>query len=236
MLTVPTLHSSFSDRVRYRRHVLVLLWIISCSSTVHADPSASDPWPPADASSISSPSASKQADAAPESHPPASDPLAADPFIKGSRYWSVAANASCDATLGWVYLTQINASYYVAENVAIDYGGIIGYVNAERMPSGALGGPQLGLRWHVAKSQRWSTYLDFLAGAVYQQHPITPETLRFNFDLQPGVGATYRLNDTAILLGGFHWHHLSNSQVRGRRHNFGYDGPMLYVGLMRFFK
>ena len=165
----------------------------------------------------------------------AADRLAADPFAKGSRHVAVTAGVSDDGTLGWIYLTELNASYYVAEDVAVDYGGIIGYINATRMPSGAFGGPQLGLRWHVAKNPRWSTYLDMLAGAVYQQHPITPETLRFNFDLQPGIGATYRVSDTAMLQGGFRWHHLSNSQVRGRRHNFGYDGPMLYVGVRRTF-
>ena len=165
----------------------------------------------------------------------ASDRFAADPFAKGAHYWAVTSGISDDATLGWIYLTQVNASYYVAEDVAVDCGGIVGYVNARRMPGGALGGLQLGLRWHVAKRQRWSTYLDMLAGAVYQQHPITPETLRFNFDLQPGIGATYRVNDAMLLLGGFRWHHLSNSQVRGRRHNFGYDGPMLYLGLTKPF-
>lgn len=159
----------------------------------------------------------------------------ADPFERGSRYWSVTAGTSLDGGLGWIYLTQINVSYYVAEDLALEYGGIFGYVDAKRMPGGALGGPQLGMRWHIAKGTRWSTYLEALTGAVLQQHPLTPQTLRFNFDLQPGVGVTYRLSKHLLCLAGCRWHHLSNAQVRGRAHNFGYDGAMPYIKLMRSF-
>ena len=210
-----------SDHVWPRPYALALLLIASFPGRLHAAPSVPDPRPPADASSVPPPSAS--------------DPFADDPFTAGSRDWSATASASCDSTLGWVYLAQANVRYYFAENLAIDYGGMLGYVNARRAPEGALGGPQLGLRWHVAKGRRWSTYLEGLAGAVFQQNPITPETLRFNFDLQPGVGATYRLSERLMAQGGFRWHHLSNAQIRGRAHNFGYDGPTLYVGLAESF-
>ena len=70
---------------------------------------------------------------------------------------------------------------------------------------------------------------------MFQQNPFTERTLRLNFDLQPGAGATYRLSHYTMWQGGFRWHHLSNAQIRGRAHNFGYDGPMLYIKLMRSF-
>ena len=47
--------------------------------------------------------------------------------------------------------------------------------------------------------------------------------------------ATYRLSHDTSLQGGLRWHHLCNAQVRGRRHNYGYDGPLLYLGLTRSF-
>ena len=167
--------------------------------------------------------------------PSASTPLSSDPFATGSRYWSATAGASADATLGWIYLGQAAVDYYVADRLAVEYGGLFGYANANRMPSGVLGGIELGMRWHMTSGPRWSTYVEGLAGAVYQQYPLTPPTLRFNFDLQPGLGATYRLSNTTMCRGGFRWHHLSNSQVRGRAHNFGYDGPLLYLGLLQSF-
>ena len=143
--------------------------------------------------------------------------------------------ASTDGALGEIYATQILTSYYPVENLAIECGGIFAYAETKRTPPGVLGGPELGVSWHFAKGERWSTYLEALFGAVLQQHPLAVNTLRFNFDLQPGAGATYRLNDDTMIQGGFGWHHLSNCQVRGRRHNFGYDGPTLRIGLTRSF-
>jgi len=91
------------------------------------------------------------------------------------------------------------------------------------------------MRWHVAKGKQWSMYIEALEGAVYQRHPITPASLRFNFDLQGGGGATYRVSPDTMLAGGVRAHHLSNARVHGRNHNMGYDGMMLYLELMRSF-
>lgn len=91
------------------------------------------------------------------------------------------------------------------------------------------------MRWHVAKRNPWSLYVEALAGAVYQRHPITPASLRFNFDLQGGGGVTYRVSRNAMLAGGIRAHHLSNARVRGRNHNMGYDAAMLYLELMKSF-
>ena len=165
----------------------------------------------------------------------APDRLTSDAFAKGSRNWSVTTGASYDAGLASVYSTQINVSQYIADDVAVEYGAIFGYIDARRTTEGVFAGPELGMRWHFAKHERWSTYLEGAVGAVYQQHPFTDRTLRFNFDLQPGGGATYRFSHNTLVQGGFRWHHLSNAQVRGRAHNFGYDGPMLYIGLTKPF-
>ena len=161
--------------------------------------------------------------------------VAPSPFELGSRYWSVAVGASDDASYGWIYSTQISGSYYIVDDLAITYGATFGYIDGTRMPPGVLGGPELGMRWHFAKRGRWSTYLDALAGAVLQQHPISQDSLRFNFDLRGGGGATYGLSHAVMALGGFHWHHLSNAAVRGRAHNLGYDGPMLYLEIQHSF-
>jgi hypothetical protein len=164
------------------------------------------------------------------------DPLAwPDPFQKGSRYWSVSAGASDDASYGWLSSAQIRGGYYVLDDLAIEYGALFGYIDSTRTPGSVLGGPQLGVRWHFAKHGRWSTYLDGLAGAVFHQHPLSQDSLRFNFDLQAGGGVTYRLSHVMMALSGFRWHHLSNAAVYGREHNLGYDGPMLYLELRHSF-
>ena len=158
-----------------------------------------------------------------------------DPFAKGMRYWSITAGASRDTSIGTMPLTQININQYVAHRLALVYGGMFGYINAQRTPAGVLIGPDLGLRWQWIAAGRWSTYLEGLVGAVWQTEPLTEQSLRFNFDLQPGTGATYRLNERTLVQGGFRWHHLSNARVRGKDHNLGYDGPMLYVELLKTF-
>ncbi len=190
--------------------------LASLAATVRADAAA-------DAGSVPRPAASAQAEAPP------------DPFAKGSRYWSVTAGTSRKPSLAWFALTQIKVSYYLVDDLAIEYGGQSGYVESERTSGGAFGGPQLGMLWHFAKKNRWSMYIEALAGGVYQQHSITPASLRFNFDLQGGGGATYRLGNTTMVAGGMRAHHLSNARVRGRNRNMGYDASMLYLELMRSF-
>ena len=160
---------------------------------------------------------------------------ATDPFHMGSRYWSVAEGVSYDKGYGPIYSTQIHGGYFVVDNVAIEYGAQVGYVESERTSPGALGGPQLGLRWHVLKRGRWSTYLDGSVGAMFQQHPISQDSLKFNFDVQAGGGESYRLSQAAMALAGFRWHHLSNAGIHGKARNLGYDGPMLYVEFQHAF-
>ena len=165
----------------------------------------------------------------------ASDRFAADPFAKGSRFWSATAAGSRKPSLAWFALTQFKVNYYLVDNLAIQYGGQFGYVESQRTTGGAFGGPELGMRWHVATGVRWSLYIESLAGAVYQQHPITPASLRFNFDLQGGGGATYRVSDSTMFAGGVRSHHLSNARVHGRNQNMGYDAVMLYLELLKSF-
>ena len=51
-----------------------------------------------------------------------------------------------------------------------------------------FGGPEVGVRWHFAQNESWSTFLDGKVGTVFHEEALTPDSLRFNFDLQLGVG------------------------------------------------
>ena len=160
---------------------------------------------------------------------------ASESFARGSHYWSVTGGTSRDRGLGWLYFTQLGLQYYIADNLAVTCGGIVGYMDARRADDGLLAGPEAGLRWHFAEGNRWSMYLDGVVGEVFQEHALTPARLRFSFDIQLGIGATYHVSRTLLYQSGLRWHHLSNGQIRGKDRNGGYDAPMLYLGLARSF-
>ena len=46
---------------------------------------------------------------------------------------------------------------------------------------------------------------------------------------------SYRLEDDLLMVGGVRLQHLSNARLRGKTHNFGYDGTALSLGLMQSF-
>lgn len=155
-----------------------------------------------------------------------------DPFAKGSRYWSVTLGASRDPDLGRIYLTQFSVDHYIHDDLSIRAGLNFGYARADRTDGGVQGGPELGFRWHFISQERFSTFLDGSAAAIIHENPLTEDSLRFNFDLQAGFGATLHFTDDTHLQAGIRWHHLSNARIRGKSRNLGYDGPLLYGGVM----
>jgi hypothetical protein len=154
------------------------------------------------------------------------------PFAKDARQWSLTEGFSRSQTKGDVYLTQLHVSRYFRDNLAILFGATIGYADAKRADGGVFGGPELGVRWHFAQDEIWSTFLDGSIGAVFHEEALTPDSLRFNFDLQLGVGATYRLSKQTMVLGGLRSFHLSNARIQGKDNNLGFDAPLIYIGLM----
>ena len=199
-------HSSNGLRAQARWHALVWLLTAACAGAVQAEPSHADTAPPE-----------------------------SETFSEGSRLWSVTEGTSRHRTFARLYATQVAVSQYVRKNLALEYGAVITYADAERNANGFLAGPEFGMRWHAMTGRRWSAYMDGVVGAVFQEHPLSQDSLRFNFDVQAGFGGTYRMTKQELLLGGFRWQHLSNCQIRGRRHNLGYDAPMLYLGMARSF-
>lgn len=157
------------------------------------------------------------------------------PFALGAGYWSLTEGFSRSNTKGDVYLTQIHFNRYLRDDLAFLLGGTIGYADAKRAEGGVFGGPEIGLRWHFAQNESWSVYLDGTVGAVFHEEALTPDSLRFNFDLQLGIGVTYRLTSRTMILGGVRSFHLSNARIQGRDENLGYDAPMGYIGLMTSF-
>jgi hypothetical protein len=157
---------------------------------------------------------------------------AQDPFTEDSRWWSVTGGVSFDDRLGQIHVVQAGLGYGLAPDLEVHAGVTLGYAHALRTKDHLVGGPQVGAIWRLAHAGRWSGYLDGLAGAVVHEEPLTETSLRFNFDLQAGLGAGYALAGGTLVRGGIRWHHLSNARVRGKPRNLGYDGPLLYVGVV----
>lgn len=155
------------------------------------------------------------------------------PFSAGSSFGSVTFGRSHDPYFGSIYLAQIHRSDYIDDGLAFYYGANIGYGESKKTTDGFQGGPEVGLRWHFWEKGRWTTYLNGSVGALFHQHALTEDSLRFNFDLQGGLGTTCRISEKLLLQSGIGWHHLSNARIRGKEHNLGYDGPLIYLGVMR---
>ena len=160
---------------------------------------------------------------------------AADFFAKGSRTWAVQTGVSRDPSLGYIHSVQVEYGLFVRDNLSWIFGATFGYADAKRDRDGVLAGPEVGARWHVLRGERASFFIEGTAGIVLHQHPITEESLHFNFDLKAGAGMTWRLDERTAILSSLRWHHLSNARVKGKSRNLGYDGPMISVGIMRSF-
>lgn len=153
----------------------------------------------------------------------------------GTRVAIATYGSSRDGDIGRIHLSQLAVGYYVADGLAVQVGLNAAYTDADAEPDGVQGGPEVGMRWHFLERRDWTVYLDGSAAAVVHEHPLTADSLRFNFDLQGGVGGTRSLTDDTSLMGGLRWHHLSNARLRGRSRNLGYDAPLVYGGLMQRF-
>jgi len=156
-------------------------------------------------------------------------------FAEGSRTWTLMAGSSRDSSLGRIHSVQFEVNCFVRDGISWNFGGTFGYAESDAWRDGWIGGPEVGLRWHILRGERSSFFIEGSAGIVLQQHPLTRESLNFNFDLKAGAGVTYSINERTAVLTSLRWHHLSNARFRGKRRNLGYDGPMLAIGLIRSF-
>ncbi|MCP4651310.1 MAG: acyloxyacyl hydrolase [PVC group bacterium] len=156
---------------------------------------------------------------------------------KGSHFWSLTIGGCEDKEKDLAEITHAHfiISNYIRDDLALTYGIGLGYANPVETKKGFQGGPNIGLRMHFINSKLWSIYMDSSLGMVYHQYPIEEDSLYFNFEIQGGFGAAYRINEKAILLLGYRHYHLSNANIGGENRNPGYDGPKFYFGFMNSF-
>ena len=133
-----------------------------------------------------------------------------------------------DSEKGEQYAAHTGFSWYFLEDLGLNLEAFAGYVDPERDDSGGVGGLDLTFRWHFHKHDALTIYVD--GGAGFQQASTNfPSDNHFNFRTMFGLGASYRISDGALFIGGVRYVHISNAGLTDG--NDGLDGAMVYLGL-----
>lgn len=183
--------------------------------------------------------ASRQADSpskeaspsAPESTPQSQTAQSVKtPFRSGSWNIYLYGGAALGKTSHRVYTGNIGLGYHVVDDFSlnIEAGGY--FIDHARDTGG--GGLDTLLRWHPLRGRGWSLYLDGGPGFIYTRHTLRDPGTHFNFTVQDGMGATYKLTGRLHFMAGMRWFHISNARIRGKSRNVGFDSPMFYFGAM----
>lgn len=86
-------------------------------------------------------------------------------------------------------------------------------------------------RWHLWVYEHWSFYWDAGLGFSELSRSVPTGGTPYNFSIQVGAGWTIDLTQKSRLMLGGRWFHLSNANWFNHQ-NPGYDGFMLYAGMM----
>jgi lipid A 3-O-deacylase len=167
------------------------------------------------------------------SNPPSPAPAPSQPdcaFAAGKWVVSGYGSAALGKSSHQVYAGQVGLGYYFFDDLALNVEGVGYFVDHANDTGG--GGVNLLPRWHFLARPQWSLYLDGGWGFIYTRDTLREPGTHFNFTVQGGLGATYRISDRIHPMLGFRWFHISNARIRGKDRNVGFDSPMFYLGVM----
>ena len=129
-----------------------------------------------------------------------------------------------------------SAGYYFDDRHVVRVEAVGYYFDVERPSPDAedsLGtGLNLGLRYHFFERERFSAFIDGIAGFFYANKNFPEGGTHFNFNEQLGLGVTYRINENMHLISGCRYIHISNARIRGADENPSFDGLGGYLGVM----
>lgn len=155
---------------------------------------------------------------------------AARPFAQGTWTFQTYGSAGVfDSDKGEIYTGHIGFGYHFFDDLSVNLEGVGGWVTPERDDHGGVGGIDLLLRWHYLNRENFSLYID---GGVGFQLATTnyPSDSHHNFRPQFGIGGTLRIWESARLMAGVRWLHISNAGTTDG--NDGFDGAQFYGGVM----
>ncbi len=155
-------------------------------------------------------------------------------FAKGTWTAQFYGSATLGDVDGEVYAGHASVGYYLLDGLSFNVGLVGGQIDSDETfgDDGYIYGAEMLLRWHFYQQPDWSLYLDGGLGFTWSEHPFPANGTHQNFNPQLGLGFTVDLFDPAKVMIGARWHHISNANRSGGDENPGFDGVMVYAGLM----
>ncbi|MEM9167208.1 MAG: acyloxyacyl hydrolase [Planctomycetota bacterium] len=86
-------------------------------------------------------------------------------------------------------------------------------------------------RYHFLQRERWSLFAEGSLGVFYAEDTVPDAGTKFNLLPRLGFGGTYELGPGTRLIGGVHWHHISNARTSGADRNPARDAIGLFVAV-----
>ncbi|HEX8912771.1 MAG TPA: acyloxyacyl hydrolase [Humisphaera sp.] len=154
-------------------------------------------------------------------------------FAKGtwtlSLYAGFDRECSNDPNLAY---GSAGVGYFVMDHVSLNAEFRTAYVRQADGEDATLFELDLLLRHHVLRRDNWTLFVDVGGGISESTHRVPVGGTNFNYVLETGVGATYRIADGVHLIGGVRYWHLSNARLHGDDENPSANGVGGYVGLL----
>jgi hypothetical protein len=157
------------------------------------------------------------------------------PFEKGT--WNFSLSGSYITPIRFsedrLYNLTLAGGYYFMNNNSINLELQGGYIDQPGNDADAIVGA-IGVlgRWHFFVRDKWSLFVDGGGMASYADHMVPIFGTNFNFVGKVGLGASWRIEDRAFLMGGARYYHFSNGQIHGQDDNPTYDGVQFWIGTM----
>lgn len=127
---------------------------------------------------------------------------------------------------------SVGVGYYLADNFAAALSVPVSHVRQPETHDATMVGLDLQLRYHFFQHDPFTLFGDVIGGLSQSDHYVPPGGTYFNFTLQLGIGATYRIADHVHLVGGLHLFHLSNAAIEGVDRNPDLNAVQPYLGVM----
>lgn len=161
-----------------------------------------------------------------------------DDFIsfapRGTWTSQVYGSATLGGEAGGLFTAHIGGGYHFKDDLSVNLELIAGSINFDEgfIDSTSVVGLDLLVRYHFHREGPWTFYTDGGFGLQQSSMPFPMDGTHFNFRSQAGLGFTLQLDPRARLMVGARWLHVSNAAKDGKALNPGYDGAMIYSGLL----